>query len=668
MRKNILLLLLTLFSFSAIHAEVISTLSDDGTLTISGKDIPDDIVSRWLVYRDKIKKVVIKAGVTSIGNHAFSYCDNISSITIPNSVTRIGDYAFGNCRALLSITIPNSVTSIGNHAFWSCSGLTSITIPNSVTSIGNYAFWGCSGLTSITIPNSVTSIGDFAFGECENLTSITIPNSVTSIANGVFLNCIRLTSVTIPNSVTSIGNGAFNQCYNLTSATIPNSVTSIGEQAFQLCRSLTSVTIPNSVTSIGAGAFLGCSGLTSITIPNSVTSIGDYAFYGCSGLSSITIPNYVTSIGDGAFHGCSKLASITIPNSVTSVGDYAFYGCSGLSSITIPNYVTSIGDDAFYGCSGLSSITIPNSVRSIGNHTFGNCKLLNSITFKGSTHPGFGEDVFMYVNKSIPIYVPSKSIEAYRNALEGFGMSNIQAITLSLKDNEAYTENSQIEEVDVTYTRNFTNMKWQALYLPFSLKYEDWKDDFEIAYISAIRQRDTNDDGNMNETALEVIKMNSGSTVPNTPYLIRAKETGEKTLSAKNTTVYPAENNSVDCTTTTTRFTFTGTYKSFSLLEIFMNSYYVVNDNKLNRATSTFSIKPYYWYMTIKSRNSSYATYNPAKEITISVLGEEEATGIRQLRITNDELPIYDMNGRVVSEKTLKPGVYVKNGRKFVVK
>ena len=693
MRKYLLLLLLTLFSFSAIHAEVISTLSDDGTLTISGKDIPDyDIVSRWFVYRDKIKKVVIKAGVTSIGNYAFSYCDNISSITIPNSVTRIGDYAFENCRALLSITIPNSVTSIGNHAFLSCSGLTSITIPNSVTSIGNYAFWGCSGLTSITIPNSVTSIGDFAFGECGNLTSITIPNSVTSIANGVFLNCIRLTSVTIPNSVTSIGNGAFNQCYNLTSATIPNSVTSIGEQAFQLCRSLTSVTIPNSVTSIGAGAFLGCSGLTSITIPNSVTSIehsafrgcsslssitipnyvtsiGDYAFYDCSGLSSITIPNSVTSIGDGAFHGCSKLASITIPNSVTSIGDYAFYGCSGLSSITIPNYVTSIGDDAFYGCSGLSSITIPNSVRSIGNHTFGNCKLLNSITFKGSTHPGFGEDVFMYVNKSIPIYVPSKSIEAYRNALEGFGMSNIQAITLSLKDNEAYTENSQIEEVDVTYTRNFTNTKWQALYLPFSLKYEDWKDDFEIAYINAIRQKDNNDDGKIDETILEFIKMNSGSTAPNTPYIIRAKEKGEKTLSAKNTTVYPAENNSVDCTTTTTRFTFTGIYKAITASYTFTTKqYYVLDGEKFSRASVVNYPKAYQWYMEIKSRNSSYATYNPAKEITISVLGEEEATGISQMQMENRQSSVYDINGRMVNENSLKPGMYIKNGKKIIIK
>jgi hypothetical protein len=53
------------------------------------------------------------------------------------------------------------------------------------------------------------------------------------------------------------------------------------------------------------------------------------------------------------------------------------------------------------------------------------------------------------------------------------------------------------------------------------------------------------------------------------------------------------------------------------------------------------------------------------------VIGDEEeetTTGVRELQITNDELPVYDINGRMVSDKTLKPGLYIKNGKKFVVK
>ena len=570
MRKTLLLLILTLFSFSAIHAQITSTLSDDGTLTISGTgNMPDFSINvnnrttaPWDSQRDKIKTVVIKDGVTSIGKYAFFWCSGLTSITIPNSVTSIGEHAFANCSSLTSITIPNSVTSIGDGAFSGCSGLTSITIPNSVTSIGNGAFLGCSGLTSITIPNSVKSIGN---------------------------------------------------------------------QTFWLCSGLTSITIPNSVTSIGNETFWLCSGLTSVTIPNSVTSLGKFAFYGCSGLTSITIPNSVTNIEKSAFLGCTGLTSITIPNSVTSIGDYAFDGCSGLTSIT----------------------------------------------FEGSRHPKFGNDVFDDVDKSIPVYVPSISIDEYKEALGGWDFSNIQAIPpISLKDNEAYTQDSQVDGVDVSYNRNFTNTNWQALYLPFSLKYEDWKDDFEIAYINAISQEDNNDDGKIDKTVLEFVKITGGSTAPNTPYLIRAKKTGEKTISVENTTVYPAEKNSIDCSTTTATFTFTGTYNDISsYLSLMVNTFYVIDGDKLSRATISKHPKAFQWYMTIKSRNDDYAEYdsNTAKEITISVIDEEEATGIRQMQMTNDELPVYnssvyDMNGRKINENSLKPGMYIKNGRKIIIK
>ena len=141
-----------MLSFVSIHAEITWTLSDDGTLTIKGTDMPDyngnNNYAPWYSQGNEIKKVVIEKGVTNIGNKAFSDCLCLTSITIPNSVTSIGENAFFGCLGLTSITIPNSVTSIGDKAFGFCFGLTSVTIPNSVTSIGYDAFSGCSGLTS----------------------------------------------------------------------------------------------------------------------------------------------------------------------------------------------------------------------------------------------------------------------------------------------------------------------------------------------------------------------------------------------------------------------------------------------------------------------------------------------------------------------------------------
>ncbi len=113
-----------------------------GSVIISGEGDMSNSYVPWSQYENNIKMVIIKEGVTSIGNSSFNRCANLTSVTIGSSVTSIGTYAFYKCSNLTSITIPDSVTSIGNYAFYD-SGLTSITIPNSVTSIGNYAFYGC---------------------------------------------------------------------------------------------------------------------------------------------------------------------------------------------------------------------------------------------------------------------------------------------------------------------------------------------------------------------------------------------------------------------------------------------------------------------------------------------------------------------------------------------
>ncbi len=311
------------------------TLNDSGTLTISGSgsmtNFDFNSFAPWYSNIYSITNIVIKNGVTSIGDFGFFNCRSLKSITIPDSVTSIGDSSFSNCESLTSITIPNSVTSIGNSAFYYCDSLTSITIPNSVTSIGNSTFSNCLELTSITIPNSVTSIGNSVFYDCYKLTSITIPNSVTSIGDYAFYYCSRLKSVIIGYNVTSIGNSAFSNCHELTSITIPNSVTSIGNSAFYDCGELTSIYIPNSVTSIGNSAFYNCD-LKSITMPDSIETIGNSVFFGCS-FKSVTIPDSVTSIGYSAFNNCRWLTSVTIPNSVTSIGDYAFNHCESLTTV-----------------------------------------------------------------------------------------------------------------------------------------------------------------------------------------------------------------------------------------------------------------------------------------------------------------------------------------------
>ena len=469
----------------------------------------------------------------------------------------------------------------------------------------------------------------------------------------------------------SLGAPWYNNRGKIKKVVIEDGVTSIGNHAFELCPSLTSVTIPNSVKSIGSYAFLYCKGLTSITIPNSVTSIGGFTFEGCSGLTSITIPNSVTSIGDMAFLGCTGLNLITVEKGNTKYDSRDNCNAiietntnkliAGCKNTIIPNSVMSVGESAFYGCSGLTSITIPNSVTSIGNWAFSYCSGLTSITFNGSTPPEFGNYAFQSVNKSIPVYVPANSIEAYKSALGGLGLSDIKALPLIyLKDGEAYTQDSQIDGMDIYYTRSFANTNWQALYLPFSLNYEDWKDDFEVAYINTVRQYDDNGDGRADRTILEAVKKNSGSTAPNTPYLIRAKTAGEKTFFVENATLYPAENNSVDCSTTTARFIFTGIYKEKSF-GLSASNYYAINEGRLTALSAWLPVPPYRWYMSVRTRSSVYDTsgWGWAKEISISVVGEEETTEVADIQHLSPDTQIFDINGRKVNENSLKPGMYI---------
>ena len=458
-------------------------ISREGTLTISGSGAMADYDKKsfsytvdvttapWRGFYDDIKRVVIKNGVTNIGDSAFYGCKNISSVSVPSSLNSIGDSAFYNCTSLSSISIPSCVTSIGDAAFYGCNSLMSVSIPGSVKVIGSSVFSGCKNLTSINIGNGVVSIGEYAFNQCSGIQIINIPDSVKTIGKSTFSACSSISTIDIPSSVTSIGDNAFGGCCSLISVnvandnaryssqdgalfnkaktvllfcpkqpsntyTVPTGVTEIGAYAFGGTDELTNVTIPDTVRRIGDYAFIGCRGLKSVEIPDSVTYIGRDAFYYCTSLASVTLPNGLMSIEAETFLFCANLESITIPDSVTSIDDEAFSWCKNLTSITIPNSVTSIGKGAFYTCINLMDIVLPDGVTSMGNgafrdcrsltsvvlssgmtsipdDTFNNCKSLESITIPDSVTT-ICENAFSYCENLVNIYIPDsvKTIEA----------------------------------------------------------------------------------------------------------------------------------------------------------------------------------------------------------------------------------------------------------------
>ena len=416
----------------------------------------------WEAFRgcSGLTSVTIPNSVTSIGERAFYGCSGLRSLTIPNSVTSIASAAFRDCSGLSSVTISNSVTSIGASAFTGCSGLTSVVIPNSVTTLDDCAFSFCSGLTSVTIPNSVTSIGPSAFYGCSGLTSVVIPNSMTSIGDAVFEGCSGLTSVTIPSSVTSIGLNAFSGCSDLKKVIVPDiknwcciKFNSSKDNPLYYAQHLysdenteiTKLVIPDGLTGIADYTFYGCNGLTSVNIPNSVESIGALAFGRCSGLTSLTIPNSVTSIGKSAFSNCNGLTSVIVGNNIENISDYAFYGCGGLTSVTIPNSVNSIGSYAFSGCSGLTSVTIGNSVTSISYDVFSGCTALTKIKIRTVVPPICEWSAFEGIDKeTCTLYVSAESIGDYQAADQWKDFFHIEELNAQGDSNG----DDEINEVD----------------------------------------------------------------------------------------------------------------------------------------------------------------------------------------------------------------------------
>ncbi len=328
------------------------TLDSEGTLTISGtggmKDFGYDNYPSWYDLKKRIKKVIIEAGVTSIGEQAFYHYDSLTSINIPDSITSIGEEAFANCTNLISIDVPAGVTSISDRAFSGCGSLNIVVSPqnNTYSSVDGVLFnkdktqilaYSKDVIqTAYTIPDSVTSIGDYAFYDCGGLTSIDIPDNVTSIGDYAFYYCTKLANITISDNLESIGEGAFEDTrYYQINDNWSEGVLYIGHHLiYAISKEISAVyNIKSGTKCIADDAFSFCEGLTCVTIPNSVTSIGVSSFYDCSGLKSIIIPNGVKNIGDYAFYQCSGLTSVTIPSSVISIGDSAFKHCNGLKDI-----------------------------------------------------------------------------------------------------------------------------------------------------------------------------------------------------------------------------------------------------------------------------------------------------------------------------------------------
>ncbi len=222
----------------------------------------------------------------------------------------------------------------------------------------------------------------------------------------------------------------------------------------------------------------------------------------------------------------------------------------------------------------------------------------------------------------------------------------------------------------ITYTRTY-NGKWEPLYVPFSLKYEDWAEEYDVADIFDVLQCDTDNDGIMDETELLVTVLKDGETSPNRPYLIRAKSPGEKTLTMPDATVFPTNDgifnyNFLDYTYTI--------YCYYNMLTIAQT--YTIQDGELVYSEEETALSPQRWCMSPYA-NAPTSTANIPARIRI-ITTEDYANGcIAPASFLESNETIYDLTGRMVNGKwsngkwkegNLPRGIYIIGGRKVFVK
>lgn len=247
-----------------------------------------------------------------------------------------------------------------------------------------------------------------------------------------------------------------------------------------------------------------------------------------------------------------------------------------------------------------------------------------------------------------------------------------------LVDGELYGHDAASVPLTLSYTREFSNTEWQALYVPFPMNYSDWAAEFEVARINNMHQYDDDEDGQVDRTELEVILLKDGSTVEaNRPYVIRAREAGTKAIILNGVQLSAAEENSIDCSSVDVKYTFTGTYTGVPGAEMLSGQYYaLVGGELLQAASDAADLGTYRWYMKAESRNGSASKFPSRMKVRV-VDPSGTATGIAPASTgASSSCEVYAIDGRSLgrfdslteARKHLPKGLYIVNGKKIIIR
>lgn len=255
--------------------------------------------------------------------------------------------------------------------------------------------------------------------------------------------------------------------------------------------------------------------------------------------------------------------------------------------------------------------------------------------------------------------------KAYDNVAAG-GEVNINMDTV----NKIMVAKNEVANVTTTLTKTFSNTGWNAFFVPFDFKLTaEMLTDFEFAKLYAAIAVN-----NAPVVNFKTVAANENISAYS-PYLIKAKTAGSHSLNVgavtyKGNAGEPQYTASID-----EIYTFYPAMENtYTAAEY---GYYLdseANSFVYNKNAGAY-VPPLRYYMTIqdkKTNNYIVPTSGGASKVKFCVIGEGETTGITDIvdDAANASGKVYNLQGVLVGNTTegLPKGVYIKNGRKIIVK
>lgn len=528
----------------------------------------------------------------------------------------------------------------------------------------------------------------------DNLKTITFPRTTTNIPQQCLTTAsCKIEHVIIPdNDSRSVKIGA--QAFGESLKTVKlgkvdkNGNSEILQYAFERCTNLTSVDFGTGWKEIGTNAFFGCSALKDIVLPEGVEYIRNGAFNGAA-IEAIHLPNTLKVIEKNAFV-CEKLKTITIPASVEKIEKFAFQNNKALTDVYVLGTNTKAENQAFgpYTVSNFKYDN-PGNITPVKREFYTNQetgKLFTMLHYPEAAYENYVNENSRSIGGSTQNVVAENggcwpTVEDGKFTMTSgayAGWKNF-ALTGKLKPEETWEDTKRVDG------------KWYTMCLPFDMTAQQLKSAYgskvEVVEFSGV---DVEEKTNHDKIITLKFKQPVTETKAHHPYMIhpslhKGTTTGVKTtivgITKQEEKLESLESQKVVKEANGVTYTFIGNYDNTKTLQQY-SYYYYSDDNETTYkngfykwiAPNSGTWTPYTACVLMNKDNGANA--KPAISYYLENFdGETTAIGtLPTIALPHkQEDKIYTIMGQEIQQgtlnlKTLPKGVYISNGKKYIVR